>query len=411
APIPQFVNALKIAGIEVSPEQIRQGLTYQVLMDKDGNPFVVGVYNLDPSLFPAEYRDLAGPIPLFIAEQDENGEWGWRNLNSKIAANKKNLSLGVLVGLYPGSPDLGKLLEIQSTYFNSALINVFWSNLQPTNTPIDFSKSGVDYNINFAQKSNMKKSVGIALIWAADAPNWLRTEGFSKEQLTEIMTSHINQVVSRYKGKVGAWIVVNEAYFPPYRTDDVFYKTIGPDYIEIAFKTARETDPSATLLYNDAQNETPYGLTTSHTKKIVDDLKSKGLIDAVGLQMHLDGTNPPSKEDLVATMKSYGLPIYITEFDVNMKDVKGTREERNLIAAEIFRTVIEAAAESGVCNDVFVFQVGDKYSVWENFPGYGFSKDADPTPFDDNLAPKLSYYTMLASIIFSNFSPNSLGTR
>ena len=59
APIPQFANALKNAGIDVSPEQIAQGITFvstkedgTPLVDKNGNPYIVAVYNLDPSLFP-----------------------------------------------------------------------------------------------------------------------------------------------------------------------------------------------------------------------------------------------------------------------------------------------------------------------------------------------------------------------
>jgi hypothetical protein len=47
---------------------VAQGITYEALKDKDGNHFVVAVYNLAPALFPEQYRDLAGPIPLMIAK-------------------------------------------------------------------------------------------------------------------------------------------------------------------------------------------------------------------------------------------------------------------------------------------------------------------------------------------------------
>ena len=35
APIPQFVNAMKMAGIEITAEQVAQGITYEALEDKD----------------------------------------------------------------------------------------------------------------------------------------------------------------------------------------------------------------------------------------------------------------------------------------------------------------------------------------------------------------------------------------
>jgi hypothetical protein len=50
APIPQFVNAMKMAGIEITAEQVAQGITYEALKGEDSNPFVVAVYNLDPIL-------------------------------------------------------------------------------------------------------------------------------------------------------------------------------------------------------------------------------------------------------------------------------------------------------------------------------------------------------------------------
>ncbi len=66
------------------------------------------------------------------------------------------------------------------------------------------------------------------------------------------MRDHIFTVVGRYKGKIQSWDVVNEAL-----NDDgtlrqtLWYKIIGPDYIEKAFQFAHEADPQAQLNYND----------------------------------------------------------------------------------------------------------------------------------------------------------------
>ena len=305
--------------------------------------------------------------------------------------------------MYPGSPDFNKLKQIQAGYFNSALINVIWSNLQP-NGALQPNFEGVDWSVNFARK--MKGlSFGLSLICAGDTPEVIRNGNYSRDELIYIMTNHITNVMTRYKNTIHAWAVVNEPYAPPYRTDDIFYRIIGPDYIEIAFQAARESDPTATLVYNDTLNHAPAGrngMMTNLTKEIVENLRTKNLVDAVGLQMHLDGSIPPTKEEMIKTMKSYGLPIYITEFDVNMKEVRGTPQERALKQAEIYRNVIEAAIESGRCEAIFIFQVGDRFSVWENFPGQGFSKNADPTPFDDNLNPKPAYYAILQALLNSS---------
>lgn len=183
----------------------------------------------------------------------------------------------------------------------------------------------------------------------------------------------------------------NEAYI----AGDVFQRAIGSDYVDIAFQTARDTDPSAILIYNDYDNHTISGERTSVTKDIVWQLKAKGLIDGVGLQMHLDGANPPRKEDVIAAMQSYGLPIYVTEFDVNLRQVGGSQEQRSAVQAGIYKTMLEACLESQVCTHFVVFQTVDKYSVWETMPSLPFySHNADPTPFDDDMKPKAAYFAM-----------------
>lgn len=123
--------------------------------------------------------------------------------------------------------------------------------------------------------------------------------------MVDILRDTITQVVKRYRGKIDQWVVVNEPYIDPYREDDIFHQRIGPDYIEIAFEAARQADPSGTLIYNDSDNHSSAGMTTQLTRDIVARLKPKGLIDGVGLQMHLNGARPPDKQDVVETMQSY----------------------------------------------------------------------------------------------------------
>jgi hypothetical protein len=91
APIPQFVNAMKMAGIEVSPEQIAQEITFvstkedgTPLVDKDGNPYVVAVYNFDPD--PSQIGEtLEGKIYIAFGQQDSSGAIKFSSSPRKLA--------------------------------------------------------------------------------------------------------------------------------------------------------------------------------------------------------------------------------------------------------------------------------------------------------------------------------------
>jgi endo-1,4-beta-xylanase len=302
--------------------------------------------------------------------------------------------IGFEIGVYYQG-NTPEILRIASEHFNLGQIFVGWQYSEPSRG--NFEQTALRYYTNFAQRNRMASQAGM-LVWPADLPDWVLRGNFGRDELVAVMRDHIKGVMSSYEGKVKEWFVVNEPYNLPYRPNDVFYQALGLEYIEIAFRTARETDPSAILIYNDAPNWTSNGFSTQLTRQIVQMLKPKGLIDGVGLQMHLlqFDTKPPDKNDVIATMRSYGVPIYITEFDVNLKDIAGTQEQRYAFQAKIYKDMLQACLESEVCKSFTVFGITDKLSVWETLKNMqGYSPNADPLPFDDNLNPKPAYFAML----------------
>jgi GH35 family endo-1,4-beta-xylanase len=112
--------------------------------------------------------------------------------------------------------------------------------------------------------------------------------------------------------------------------------------------------------------------------------------------MHIDATYPPTKDEIIKAMKSYGVPVVITELDVDISDV--ATKDRLLKQAQIYRTIFEAALESDSCKGIFMFQIGDRYSWLETDLG---KSNADPTPYDDNLNPKISAYVIRA-VLFND---------
>lgn len=166
--------------------------------------------------------------------------------------------------------------------------------------------------------------IGHCLIWHSQPPKWMFTDYdgklVSREVLIGRMYKHIMDVVTHYKGKVKGWDVVNEAF-----EDDgsfrqsLYYKIIGPEFIELAFQFAHEADPDVELYYNDYSTSSP--AKRDAICKLVRRLKTKGLrIDAVGMQSH-NGYNYPdydSYEQSIEAFAAEGVKVMLTEIDMNM---------------------------------------------------------------------------------------------
>lgn len=136
------------------------------------------------------------------------------------------------------------------------------------------------------------------------------------------MKNHITNLVTHYKGKCYAWDVVNEALNDDgtFRTN-VFYNTIGPAYIPIAFATAAAIDPTVKLYYNDYNIENP-GAKSTAAQNIVKMIKAYGVkIDGVGLQGHFIVGSTPSLADQKSNLAAFtalGVEVAYTELDIRM---------------------------------------------------------------------------------------------
>ena len=142
----------------------------------------------------------------------------------------------------------------------------------------------------------------------------------TREELIERMREHIHAVVGRYKGKIKVWDVVNEAISDG--GEEVLRKSpwsviVGPDFIEKAFQFAHEADPDAILRYNDYGLENPKKRAKLIT--LIKGLQEKKVpVMAIGTQAHLNvAVTFDIMDQSLADMKALGLPIHVTELDVN----------------------------------------------------------------------------------------------
>jgi endo-1,4-beta-xylanase len=143
----------------------------------------------------------------------------------------------------------------------------------------------------------------------------------SREELLQRMRDHIHTVVGRYKGKIKAWDVVNEAIADGGTNilrNSLWLQIIGPDFIAKAFEYAHEADPDALLRYNDYSLENP-----AKRHKLITLIKSLQEqhvpVMAIGSQTHVSVSSPSfeAEDEALTELESLGLPIHITELDVN----------------------------------------------------------------------------------------------
>ena len=128
-----------------------------------------------------------------------------------------------------------------------------WERIHPRPGKYDFDLA--DKYVAFGQEYHMF-IVGHTLIWHNQVPAWVFHDDkgnlLSRDALLARMKDHIFTVVGRYKGKIQSWDVVNEALNEDGTLrQSLWFKIIGPDYIEKAFEYAHEADPQAQLIYND----------------------------------------------------------------------------------------------------------------------------------------------------------------
>lgn len=192
-----------------------------------------------------------------------------------------------------------------------------------------YNWKNADAIVDFATSHHIKIR-GHNLCWHNQEAAWMFKgpdgQPVTKELLLQRLKDHIYTVAKRYKGKIYAWDVVNEAIDDSNDTTQIYrksnwYNTFGgPEFIAAAFRFAHEADPDAKLYYNDYNSEHPV-----KREKIFKMLKylveNHVPIDGVGFQAHWK-LNDPSPEELKKALDeviSLGLKVQFTELDITIR--------------------------------------------------------------------------------------------
>ncbi|MEC7273645.1 MAG: endo-1,4-beta-xylanase [Verrucomicrobiota bacterium] len=337
------------------------------------------------------------------------------------------LSGGLHAHLPPYRQD-EKELKILAREFNSLTSenNMKMQYIQPAEGKFYFG--GSDAAIDFAEEHDMDY-VGHALVWHHQVPDWLfkHADGseVDRDTLIDRMHTHIHTVVSRYKGRIKYWDVVNEAIDTKivngvqiaFLRESPWLRIIGPEYIEMAFRAAHEADPSALLLYNDFSMFEPAKI--KYTAELFEELMTKGMpIHGIGFQghWHLKYPKISEVESAIERIGALGLKVSISELEVGIlplaDDYQGAEIDRNIALdgrlnpyadgapdsilqqqarrySEIFELFLR---KSDSIERVTFWGTLDQYSWQNNWPIEG--RTAWPLLFDRDYQAKPAYHAI-----------------
>jgi endo-1,4-beta-xylanase len=314
-------------------------------------------------------------------------------------AAARGIEIGTATDIWPPMHDLSFEALLGEQFGVTAPTEFYWPTTRGEDEGFFFVPA--DLMVNYATVHGQRIS-GYFLVWDFALPDWVNTlaEGGDAAAFGAVFDEHISTTVSRYKGRVKEWIVVNEAIWGPEVTETdaselaytIFSDVLGPEYIERAFVTARAADPDAVLMYNETGAE-DLGSKSDFMYDMAADLIAKGApIDAIGLQFHIDAAAPPDMAGVKANMERFaalGLDVYITELDVNLVALTGTDAENLEIQAQLYAQVLETCLAVPACRSYTIFGVSDKYA-WDEQEG----GSAAPLLFSEDYTPKPAFYAV-----------------
>ncbi len=257
--------------------------------------------------------------------------------SAQIAAGKTQFLGNVVAGSVPAN---------FGTYWNQVTPenSSKWGSVESTRNTMNWTQLDTAYN--YAQTNGIKFKAH-TLIWGAQYPAWITalSETDQRAEIEEWMTL----LAARYPN-LWAIDVVNE----PVKTPLPFKNALGGDgatgwdWVITSFQLARAKFPNAKLFINE------YGTENDATARgqmltIVSLLKTRGLIDGIGIQAHYFNLDSMTAAQMTACLDAYaatGLDLYITELDI--RGPAATEASQLAQYQEIFPAIWTHASVKGV---------------------------------------------------------------
>jgi GH35 family endo-1,4-beta-xylanase len=240
---------------------------------------------------------------------------------------------------------------------------------------------------------------GHVLVWHVTSPKIL--EQMDAHQVQTHLKRHIFTTMAHFKGRIHTWDVVNEALAPDGSlVENVFYRAMGPSYIETCFRWAHEADPAAKLFYNDNKVE-GVGSKADALYNLLADLVAKDVpIHGCGLQAHWNaaGTGPnlcPTPTQVASQIRrigKLGLEVHLSELDVRVSQLDSYL--RTPAQQAIYKDLVAAALSEQACTGIYLWGFTDRHT-WVTH----FYYDDEPLIFNEDYEAKPAYESLKEALL------------
>ncbi|HMD07238.1 MAG TPA: endo-1,4-beta-xylanase [Candidatus Acidoferrum sp.] len=278
-----------------------------------------------------------------------------------------------------------------------------WRATHPEQDRFDFTQA--DFFMDFAESHHIPAR-GHNLCWHEHNPTWLDS-AITQQNAVSLLTTHIQAVVGRYKGRIHSWDVLNEAIDPTHKNpqglrNSLWLQNIGEDYVELAFRTAAKADPAALLTYNDYDIETDAPSQQAKREAVLAMLQrliKKGVpIQALGVQSHLrtnEGTPTwTGLNKFLLEIEKLNLQVFVTELDVDDSFMPAGIPERDRQVAELYRSYLENILRPNSVKAVLTWCLSDRDSWLQKFRPRKDGLPQRPLPLDAQLNPKPAFFAL-----------------
>ncbi|GAB7351101.1 hypothetical protein MBLNU459_g1566t1 [Dothideomycetes sp. NU459] len=329
-----------------------------------------------------------------------------------IAAGKKYFGTACDIPGTNETTDKYYLAELNNTHdFHQITPGnaIKWVNTEPEQNVFNYTQADINFAIAEANGQLVRCH---NLNWYNQLPNWLTSGTWTNATLIAVLQNHIDNLVTYFGDKCYAWDVVNEALNDtssgdlddPYTwRQDIWYETIGPDFVNIAFQAAeaavKRNNLTVKLYYNDYNIEYPGNKSTA-AQALVKRLKDAGTqIDGVGLQSHFIVGETPSTASQVQNMNAFvdlDVEVAITELDI--RTTLPPTDAAELQQVQDFKSTVQACADVAKCVGITVWDFDDTYSwIPSTFAGQGYGNlFLQPGGQDTHLVKKAAYDGVIA---------------